>query len=377
MTQTQAQPLAKAAPREIKSLLESDSFRQQVSKVLPSICPPETFTRVALTALTRTPLLAQCDQQSFFAQLLRLAEYGLPPDGRRAHLIPFWNSKRNCHEVQLIIDYRGLVELVMRPKTIASIHADIVCENDEFEYDLGQITKHKINFRKDRGAPYAAYAIIRFRDPEAEPKCEVMSLSEIEAIRARSRAANNGPWVTDWAAMAKKTVFKRASKWLPQPTEHDQLKVQTALDADDDVAVAPEILRPKFAAPKENFLEAPSTEETPAINVQSPEPQTAPTPAPVDPPVKRGPGRPRNPVPKSEPPAEEERPEVKAADLNQIKYLKAIRDLLTAGNKTEDKLIAFLIESGNLKTGQALEDLATSTLKSVHDGWNTISGLLE
>jgi len=43
---------------------------------------------------------------------------------------------------------------------------------------------------------------------------EYMSLSEVDAIKERSRAGRDGPWVTDFAAMGKKTVFKRLVKWL-------------------------------------------------------------------------------------------------------------------------------------------------------------------
>jgi recombination protein RecT len=46
-----------------------------------------------------------------------------------------------------------------------------------------------------------------------------MTIDEVEAIRARSRAGKNGPWVSDWAAMAKKTAVKQLSKWLPMSTE--------------------------------------------------------------------------------------------------------------------------------------------------------------
>jgi hypothetical protein len=54
-----------------------------------------------------------------------------------------------------------------------------------------------------------------------------MSRDEIEAVRKRSRAANAGPWVTDWNEMAKKTVFRRLSKWIPLSSEY-----RDALDAD-------------------------------------------------------------------------------------------------------------------------------------------------
>lgn len=51
----------------------------------------------------------------------------------------------------------------------------------------------------------------------------------MEAIRNRSRAGNSGPWVTDFDEMAKKTVFRRLSKWLPISSEY-----RDALDKDAD-----------------------------------------------------------------------------------------------------------------------------------------------
>lgn len=54
-----------------------------------------------------------------------------------------------------------------------------------------------------------------------------MTFDEIEAIRKRSKASSSGPWKTDWDEMAKKTVFRRASKWiqlsphLDRALEHD------------------------------------------------------------------------------------------------------------------------------------------------------------
>lgn len=210
----------------IKQHLESDQFRETIRKVLPKHVTAERMARVAITALTRTPMLAQCEQASFFRALLDLSQWGLEPDGRRAHLIPFRNNKRQVVECQLIIDYKGIVELVMRGGNVSKIHADIVCENDEFEFDRGEITKHKINFREPRGNVYAVYAMITMRD--GTTKCEVMSREEVEGIRSRSKAKDSGPWKSDWSEMAKKTVFRRVSKWVPLSAD-----VRDAIDADD------------------------------------------------------------------------------------------------------------------------------------------------
>jgi hypothetical protein len=49
-----------------------------------------------------------------------------------------------------------------------------------------------------------------------------MSRAEVDGIRARSKSADNGPWVTDYAAMALKTVVRRLFKFLPVSIEIQQ-----------------------------------------------------------------------------------------------------------------------------------------------------------
>jgi recombination protein RecT len=219
---------AKPKTATLKTMLTSDAMRHQFAAALPKHLSAERFTRVALTALTRTPKLNECTQASFFKCLLELSSFGLEPDGRRAHLIPYRNNKAGNTECTLIVDYKGLVELAMRSGLVSTIHADVVCENDVFEYNVGEITKHAIDWRKPRGQAYAAYAVCVFKD--GTKKCEVMSTEEIESIRKRSRAGNAGPWVTDWNEMAKKTVFRRLSKWLPLSADF-----RDAVEKDDDV----------------------------------------------------------------------------------------------------------------------------------------------
>jgi len=215
--------LEKKGGNDLRSLVESESFKLQVAKALPKHLTPDRFIRISCTALMRTPKLMDCEQISFFNALLSLSQLGLEPDGRRAHLIPFNNTKRGVTECQLIVDYKGLVELAMRSGNVANIHADVVCDNDEFVYDRGQITRHAINFKKERGKVYAAYATVRFKD--GTEKTEVMSKEEVELIKGRSKAGSFGPWQTDWNEMAKKTVFRRLSKWITlSPEYHDILE---------------------------------------------------------------------------------------------------------------------------------------------------------
>lgn len=215
-------------PMTIRGYLNSPGMLAEIAKVLPSHCTPERMVRVALTAITKTPKLASCTQESFFECLLNLSQWGLEPDGRRAHLIPYGNK---C---QLVIDYKGYVELAYRSGMAKNIHASVVYEGDLFDYDRGKVRQHRPwQVRQDDGRPedkgdvYAAYCIVEMGGGVEHH--EVMWLDEIDGIRKRSKAGTSGPWVTDWNEMAKKTVFRRASKWIPMSAE-----IRDALDSDDD-----------------------------------------------------------------------------------------------------------------------------------------------
>lgn len=243
-------------PVTVRDLISGDQFKQQVALALPKHLTADRFTRVALTALNRTPKLADCSRESLFQCLLDLSALGLEPDGRRAHLIPYGDK---C---TLIIDYKGKVELLMRSGEVSHIHADVVCDADAFDYNLGEITQHKIDFRKPRGEVYAAYCIVRLKD--GTTKAEVMSKAEVESVRSRSRSGNNGPWKTDWNEMAKKTVFHRCSKWLPlSPELREKLDKDesefTPIEIDATVETAP--ARPVFKR-REKKADATVTEPT-------------------------------------------------------------------------------------------------------------------
>lgn len=226
----------------IKQQLNSPAMLEQIARVIPKHITAERMARVATTALTRSPKLMECDQASFFKCLMDLSQWGLEPDGRRAHLIPFG---REC---QLIIDYKGLVELAYRSGYVRSLHADVVRQGDLFEYNLGQVIKHVPHFlRTDQAKPaeqgeiIAAYCIAQLTSDTI--KTEVLSKQEIDAIRGRSKAGKSGPWVTDYSEMAKKTAFRRLSKWLPLSAD-----IRDAMDRDDDrnddVIVAPPMPKP-------------------------------------------------------------------------------------------------------------------------------------
>lgn len=215
-------------PTTLKGLLTQDNIKAQFALALPKHLDPERFSRIAITALTRTPKLQDCTQESFFRCLLDLSALGLEPDGRNAHLIPYKNNKAQTTECQLQIDYKGYVDLVMRSGEVSYIHADKVCENDVFVVDCGEVKQHLIDYKKPRGEVYAYYCIIRKKDGTA--KTEVMSLLEVLEVRDKSQGyksamqyKNDHPWISHQDEMGKKTVFKRAQKWVRLSSEIQQI----------------------------------------------------------------------------------------------------------------------------------------------------------
>ena len=200
----------------MKSLINSDAVKAQIARALPQHMTPDRFLRVATTTLLRVPKLADCDQASFMQAMLDCSSLGLEPDGRRCHLIPYGKT---C---QLIIDYKGLIELAKRSGEVVTWKAETVKEKDSFSWENGTVS-HGIDWREDRGKLQCVYSVVKLANGELDT--EVMTLAEVEAIRKRSKAGNAGPWVTDFEEMAKKTVIRRHSKRLTlSPEFHDALE---------------------------------------------------------------------------------------------------------------------------------------------------------
>jgi recombination protein RecT len=197
-------PMQDMTPRE---LMTSRSLTDQVAKALPAIFTPERFMRVTLTAFNKNPKLWDCTKQSIASVVLQCAQFGVEPDGRHAHIIPY-NG-----EATLQLDYKGLVALVRRSGDVVSIHADVVRKGDKFKVNLGEITCHEVDYSTEAGEIYAVYATARLKDGSTQSV--VLRREEVDAIRKRSRSGSSGPWATDWAEMAKKTAFRRLTKWLP------------------------------------------------------------------------------------------------------------------------------------------------------------------
>lgn len=218
---------AEAPPTEIKVTKEMSiadtikAMQPEIKKALPSVISPERFTRMALSALNTNKQLLDCTKMSFITALMNAAQLGLEPNTPlgQAYLIPYKNKDKV--ECKFILGYKGMLDLVYRNENVQSIQAQIVYENDVFEYTLGLDAKlyHKPSL-SDRGEMIAVYAVYKLQN--GGYGFEVMSKDDVIQHAERfSQGINSkySPWTTDFESMAKKTAIKKLLKYAPLKTE--------------------------------------------------------------------------------------------------------------------------------------------------------------
>jgi recombinase, phage recT family len=199
-------------PKTIFDVIQAGA--KQFATALPKHINSDRFVRIAITTIRQNPKLAQCNQESLLGALMVSAQLGLEPGVLgQCYLIPYG---REC---QFQIGYKGMIELLRRSGQLKDIYAYSVYENDEFEmtYGLDRDLKHKPNLQ-NKGNFIGCYCVAVLKDDTRA--FEYMTKEEIEAHGKKfSKTYGNGPWKTDFEAMAHKTVVKKMLKWLPVSVE--------------------------------------------------------------------------------------------------------------------------------------------------------------
>lgn len=214
------------AVQEVRGAIEK--MAPQFKAALPAHVSVEKFVRVTLTAVQTNPNLLEADRRTLFAAATKAAQMGLLPDGREGAIVTFKN------QAQWMPMVAGIMKLVRNSGEISTWSVQAVYENDHFDFCLGdeEHITHKPALA-NRGKLIAVYSIVTMKD--GEKSREVMSVEDVNAIRGRSRSGQSGPWVSDFAEMAKKTVVRRHSKRLPLSTDIDGV-----IKEDDELFMPPE-----------------------------------------------------------------------------------------------------------------------------------------
>jgi len=206
---------------------------ETIAKILPDTNDSSAFVQACMSAIMSNTRLQACQPMSIMKAIMESARYGLEPNSPLSHaaLIPFGDK------VQFIIEYRGLLKLAWNSGIVKSIDYDKICANDNYTYTKGYdpMFQHTPSLTDDRGETIAYYAIAETFDGGKA----LMVMTKHEIVEhgkrfSRSFTHKDSPWVTDFDAMAHKTVIRQLlDKKLPKSATPAGRLMQEAAHVDD------------------------------------------------------------------------------------------------------------------------------------------------
>lgn len=221
-------------------------YRQDFTVVLPSHVQGDAWVRLAQGAMRRDKNLARIAQQnpgSLMQALLECARLGHEPATESFYLVPFGN------EIQGIEGYRGIVERIYRAGAVSSVKAEVVRENDTFDYQPSMDRpNHVVDWFGDRGAIIGAYAYAVMGDGSTS-RVVVINRQYIDKVRKESRGSDkpSSPWVKWEEQMVLKTVARRLEAWVPTSTEWRKEQLRAVREVAAEPIPTPAIPRPEPA----------------------------------------------------------------------------------------------------------------------------------
>ena len=230
MARIQTPARREEAKQSLVQIVSSPAFSEQLRRALPRAMNADRFLRIVLTQLRRIQNLSQCTSQSFFGCVIEAAQVGLEPGVLgQCWILPYYNTKKKVYEAQLVVGYRGLVQLAYRSQLVRAIWAREVYDGDRFVWEEGLLRRLEHTPGSSDHDPARithTYAVVETASGGIVH--DVMTRKDVDAVRARAKAKDYGPWATDFAEMAKKTVLRRLLKVAPQSVE-----LQRVLDSEE------------------------------------------------------------------------------------------------------------------------------------------------
>ena len=256
------------APRvkTIFDFLDDPRVKKGIEAVAGQFLTPDRFLRLAINAVKKTPLLAQCDPQSVLGSFMASAALGLEPNTiqQQAFLIPYKKRTKidnqwvDIYECQFQVGYRGFITLAHRSPHISSIQSEAIHEGDLFDHLQG--SESFLRYRKalkDRGDLIGSFCYTRLES--GIEMATVLPLEEVHKIRSKSETYNallrrvdladnqrdrekaeknlaETPWVMWEDDMAAKSATKKHAKQLPL-MPGDAMSAAAEIDSNADRGV--------------------------------------------------------------------------------------------------------------------------------------------
>ncbi|MCX7771633.1 MAG: recombinase RecT [Clostridia bacterium] len=234
-------------PATVAQYLNNAGVKKYLDGVLKERAPQFITSLTSLANLT--PGLAKCDPNTLLQCGLKAASMNLPLDNNLgfAYAVPYGDK------AQFQMGYRGFIQLAQRTGQYKMINVIDIRAGELVSWDeFGEVLE--ISTIKDKEArqkqAVVAYAAM-FELMNGFRKVVFWTKEEVTLHAKRfSKTFNNGPWKTDFDAMAKKTVLKDLlGKWGPMSTEmQEAVKFdQSIIKKTEDGAEIPEYVDAQFS----------------------------------------------------------------------------------------------------------------------------------
>lgn len=249
-----AKPQTKMA--KFKSFL-NDQMKDQVAAILPKHMTPERLCKVLMVEASRSPALLECTLMSVAESMMLSAQLGLEPGATLGHIyfIPFNDRSSGTKTCTPIIGYKGYLELARRSGKVSRLDARVVYKGEPFSVTAGlhPNIEHTVRGDVDRSDDnvLAAYSVAVLHDGSSY--FEVLWKSDIDRTRSRSKGGRRGPWVDDYARMARKTAIRALFNGGTVPMSFE---LANAIQMDGDNPHAPSAA-PIDITPTEGFGHSP------------------------------------------------------------------------------------------------------------------------
>lgn len=294
-------------PQTVKDYLALPAYRDRFHEVMGKRA---NQFMASIVACANMPGLKDAEPRSVIAAAMVSATLDLPvnPTLGMAHIVAY-GDRTGAKVAQFQIGYKGFIQLALRSGQYKRLNAGPVNEEVFAGYDIvGEPSLDWMQYdpTKPTTGYFCAFEMLNgFTKVVYWPRKQVEQHAK-RFSKAYQKGYQSSPWVSDFDAMATKTVIKAAlTKWgylsveMQKAASHDQA-VQTDVDAEptyidatplpSDGEMQAEEAPKRPAPPKRNTKGVAAVVENtdrpepdapaPVIDLQ-PEPEAAPTPEPT------------------------------------------------------------------------------------------------
>ncbi len=219
-----------------------DPIKNAITGALPLFMreDADAWIRGAILEISKTPALVQYAKNNFPAfagTLTRVAALGLPLNRDMVYVLPF--ASRQGMQANIIMGWRGELELIYRAGNVETVHHEIIYANDRYEWRDGapRLITHAPEEKRGKIKYAVAWAKLK---SGAISQFAIVDADRIEAAKkaAKGSSAPSSPWVLHEAAMWRKTAIHELANFVDSSVEEcrperlEAMKTRAALALD-------------------------------------------------------------------------------------------------------------------------------------------------